>query len=67
MDYKILQIIPNNKNIKAKYEDSNGCFKLPIVCFALVEWADGDRTIEPMDITSDGKVDLLYTATITFE
>lgn len=56
-DYKIIQIIPNTKEIYSEYiSEENGDFTLPIVCFALVEYDDGSRKVIPMDIDVDGTV-----------
>ncbi|GAA0822202.1 hypothetical protein [Clostridium tertium] len=56
-DYKIIQIIPNTKEVYSEYiSEKNGDFTLPIVCFALVEYDDGSRKVIPMDIDVDGTV-----------
>lgn len=56
-DYKIIQIIPNSRDIYAEYSsEEDGDFTLPIVCFALVEYFDGSQKVIPMDIDVDGAV-----------
>ncbi|WP_411170630.1 hypothetical protein ACH36K_09190 [Clostridium sp. MB05] len=56
-DYKIIQIIPNSRDIYAEYTSNEGVnFTLPIVCFALVEYFDGSQKVIPMDIDADGAV-----------
>ncbi|MBU3107159.1 hypothetical protein [Clostridium gasigenes] len=58
-DYKIIQIVPNNKELYSKYKDDGGGFTTPIVCFALVEDNDGNREVVPMDITDDGLINIV--------
>jgi len=56
-EYKIIQIIPNNKELYAKYKDdecTKGFLTSQIVCFALIECKDGERDVIPMDICGDG-------------
>lgn len=55
MKYKIIQIIPNNKELYAEYEGEEN-FTLPIVCFALVEYENGEREVIPFDINGDGSI-----------
>lgn len=57
-DYKIIQIIPNNKELYAKLKNIDGSFfTSPIVCFALTEDSDGDREVIPMIISNgDGEI-----------
>lgn len=57
MDYKIIQVIPNTKELMASYKDEKGIHYSNIVCFALVEYEDGEREVKPMDIGSDGMID----------
>lgn len=59
---KIIQIIPNTRNLYACFEDEESSFSNPIVCFALVEYSDeyNDthfRCVEPMSISVDGFVE----------
>ncbi len=59
---KIIQLIPNDRNIYARFEDKESMFSEPIVCFALVEYFDERnqthfRCVEPMSISADGSVD----------
>lgn len=59
-DYKIIQIIPNNQELYARYkDDEDDYFTCKIVCFALVEYKDGSRDILPMEIYADGSIDNL--------
>lgn len=60
-DYKIIQIIPVNKELYSKYEDDGKEFTIPIVCFALVEYEDGTREVIPMDMDSEGTIDVTNT------
>jgi len=61
-DYKIIQIIPSVPGMKSKYKDNEDFFTCNIVCFALVEYADGQRMVMPMDITEgDGCVSIVNT------
>ncbi|OLS02899.1 hypothetical protein [Tissierella creatinophila] len=60
MKYRIIQIIPNNKDIYSCYQENNGGItSLEIICFALIEWEDGEREVKPMDITTDGVIGFL--------
>lgn len=57
MDYKIIQIIPNNKeDLYAYYEDDGSTLLSPVVCFALIEWGNGKRAVQAMDISYDGGI-----------
>ena len=56
MDYKIIQIIPNHKNIFANYKDGNDTISWEIVCFCTYR-DDGERTVKAMDINLDGEID----------
>lgn len=49
MNEKILQIIPAPADMWATYEDENGETKRDrIVCLALIEWINGERSVEAM-------------------
>jgi len=50
---KILQIIPAPSDMWVQNRDGDEYYYTRVVCLALVEWPDGDRTVEIMDI-SDG-------------
>lgn len=54
MGYKIIQIIPFTRNFNAVFENDT---QSPIVGLALVENENGDRLVEPIDITWDGEVE----------
>lgn len=58
-DYKIIQIIPTGRELYSKYEDEGEEFTIPIVCFALIEYENGEREVVPMDMDSVGNIDLL--------
>jgi len=58
-NYKIIQIIPTGRELYSKYEDEGEEFTTPIVCFALIEYEDGEREVVPMNIDSVGTIDLL--------
>lgn len=50
MNEKILQIIPAPADMWATYEDeqTGKISRDRVVCLALVEWADGTRSVEAM-------------------
>ncbi|GAA0860178.1 hypothetical protein GCM10008916_25360 [Clostridium nitritogenes] len=61
---KIIQIIPATKNMYAVYKDGDSTFRVPIVCYALVEGNIGStkesiRGVEPMVMGQDGIVDFV--------
>ena len=58
MDYKIVQIISAPDNMHAVYSGHEDEIKNKVVCFALIEYDDGEREVVPMDITEgDGLID----------
>ncbi|WP_283672437.1 hypothetical protein [Clostridium perfringens] len=59
---KIIQIIPCNQKLYAKYEDEGTTFTIPIVCYALIEYINRHnnekiRVVEPMGMGVDGIID----------
>ena len=50
MDYKIIQIIPNNVPMVAQYKNNEQIIEIPISIFALIEYEDGERAVYPMDL-----------------
>ena len=62
-NYKIIQIIPNNQSLISQYKDeSSESMELPIVCFALVEYEDGEREVKAMDMDHGGTIDFIDAA-----
>ncbi len=60
MDETILQIIPAPADMWVKCSDGQDHFYIRVVCLALVETADGYRSVKLMDVTDgDGQIDFL--------
>lgn len=57
-DYKIIQIIPVNKEIYAVYDDEGKDIKLPVVCMALIEECD-ERSVVFMSSDYSGTIDIV--------
>lgn len=58
MDYQIVQIMASPEGMSVIYRDGHGPVKLlSVACLALVEDADGFRTVEPM-IMMDADIEI---------
>lgn len=61
MNYKIIQIIPNNNNLTVNFGEG---YSFPIVSLALIEWDDGEREVKHLIMNDECEIfipdDLTY-------